>query len=127
MAKKGVVLVTINYRLGMLGFLAHPLLTAENGSGSGNYGLYDQLAALKWVKHNIERFGGDPECVTVFGQSAGAGSVQALVSSPLSKGYIQRAIIQSGGGLSGIINTITLKNAETSGKAIFDHVLLHTQ
>jgi para-nitrobenzyl esterase len=126
LAKKGVVLVTINYRLGMLGFLAHPLLTAENGSGSGNYGLYDQLAALKWVKHNIERFGGDPECVTVFGQSAGAGSVQALISSPLSKGYIQRAIIQSGGGLRGIINTITLENAETSGKSIFDHAGIST-
>lgn len=120
-AKKGVVLVTLNYRLGMCGFLAHPLLTAENGGkGSGNYGLFDQLAALKWVKRNIEAFGGDPDNVTVFGQSAGAGSVQALISSPLARGYIQRAIIQSGGGLGGIISTQPLKNAETMGKAMWD-------
>ena len=82
-AKKGVILVTINYRLGMCGFLAHPLLTAENNSkGSGNYGLFDQLTALKWVKRNISAFGGNPDNITVMGQSAGAGSVQALISSP---------------------------------------------
>ena len=121
MAKKGVVLVTINYRLGMCGFLAHPLLTAENdGKGSGNYGLFDQLAALKWVKKNIASFGGNPDNVTVFGQSAGAGSVQALISSPLAKGYIQRAIIQSGGGLGGIISTRSLADAEKPGKAMWD-------
>lgn len=120
-ARKGVVLVTLNYRLGMCGFLAHPLLTAENGGkGSGNYGLFDQLAALKWVKRNITVFGGDPDNVTVFGQSAGAASVQALISSPLAKGYIQRAIIQSGGGLSGIISTSSLQTTEASGKAIWD-------
>lgn len=120
-AKKGVVLVTLNYRLGMCGFLAHPLLTAENGGkGSGNYGLFDQLAALRWVKNNIAAFGGNPDNVTVFGQSAGAGSVQALVSSPLSKGYIQRAIIQSGGGLKGIISTRTLAEAEAAGLAMWD-------
>lgn len=120
-AKKGVVLVTLNYRLGMCGFLAHPLLTTENGGkGSGNYGLFDQLAALKWVKRNIEAFGGDPNNVTVFGQSAGAGSVQALISSPLAEGYIQRAIIQSGGGLGGIISTKSLQDAETVGKAMWD-------
>jgi para-nitrobenzyl esterase len=120
-AKRGVVLVTINYRLGMCGFLAHPLLTAENGGkGSGNYGLFDQLAALKWVKKNIAAFGGDPDNVTVFGQSAGAGSVQSLISSPLSKGYINRAIIQSGGGLNGIIRTKTLKEAEEWGKTVWE-------
>ena len=120
-AKKGVVLVTLNYRLGMCGFLAHPLLTAENGGkGSGNYGLFDQLAALKWVKQNIAAFGGNPDNVTLFGQSAGAGSVQALISSPLTKGYIHRAIIQSGGGLGGIISTKPLKDAETAGKAMWD-------
>lgn len=120
-AKKGVVLVTLNYRLGMCGFLAHPLLTAENdGKGSGNYGLFDQLAALKWVKKNIARFGGNPDNVTLFGQSAGAGSVQSLISSPLAKGYIQRAIIQSGGGLGGIIVPNTLRQAEETGKAIWD-------
>ena len=118
-AKKGVVLVTLNYRLGMCGFLAHPLLAAENGGkGSGNYGLFAQLAALRWVKNNIAAFGGNPDNVTVFGQSAGAGSVQALVSSPLSKGYIQRAIIQSGGGLKGIISTRTLAEAEAAGLAM---------
>ena len=72
MAKKGVILVTINYRLGLLGFMAHPLLTAENGGkGSGNYGLWDQYAAIKWVKKNISQFGGDPDNITIFGQSAG--------------------------------------------------------
>ena len=115
-AKKGVILVTINYRLGMCGFLAHPLLTAENdGKGSGNYGLLDQLAALKWVKRNISAFGGNPDNITVMGQSAGAGSVQALISSPLTKGLIQRAIIQSGGGLGGIISAKSLKEAEKQG------------
>lgn len=115
-AKKGVILVTINYRLGMCGFLAHPLLTAENNSkGSGNYGLFDQLAALKWVKRNISAFGGNPDNITVMGQSAGAGSVQALISSPLTKGLIQRAIIQSGGGLGGIISAKSLKEAEKQG------------
>ena len=120
-AKKGVVLVTINYRLGMCGFLAHPLLTAENGGkGSGNYGLFDQLAALKWVKENIAAFGGNPDNITVFGQSAGAGSVQSLISSPLTKGYIQRAIIQSGGGLGGIISTKSLADVAATGKAMWD-------
>ena len=115
-AKKGVILVTINYRLGMCGFLAHPLLTAENdGKGSGNYGLFDQLAALKWVKRNISAFGGNPDNITVMGQSAGAGSVQALISSPLTKELIQRAIIQSGGGLGGIISAKSLKEAEKQG------------
>lgn len=115
-AKKGVILVTINYRLGMCGFLAHPLLTAENdGKGSGNYGLFDQLAALKWVKRNISAFGGNPDNITVMGQSAGAGSVQALISSPLTKELIQRAIIQSGGGLGGIISAKSLKEAEQQG------------
>ena len=80
-ASKGVILVTLNYRLGMCGFLAHPLLDEENGGhGSGNYGLYDQIAALRWVHDNIAAFGGDPDNVTVFGQSAGAGSVQTLIS-----------------------------------------------
>lgn len=122
-AKKGVILVTINYRLGMCGFLAHPLLTAENkGKGSGNYGLFDQLAALKWVKRNIAVFGGNPDNITVMGQSAGAGSVQVLVSSPLSQGLIQRAIIQSGGGLGGIITAKALSEAEQMGMAMWNEV-----
>ena len=119
-AKRGVVLVTINYRLGMCGFLSHPLLTAENGGvGSGNYGLYDQLEALRWVKRNIAAFGGNPDNVTIFGQSAGAGSVQALISSPLSEGYVQRAIIQSGGGLGGIVGTKSSDEALTLGEGMW--------
>ena len=120
-AKKNVILVTINYRLGMCGFLSHPLLNAENGGkGSGNYGLFDQLAALRWVKNNIKAFGGDPENITVFGQSAGAGSVQALISSPLTEGLIQRAIIQSGGGLGGIMGAKARAEAEAEGQAMWD-------
>lgn len=100
--ERGVILVTINYRLGLLGFFSHPELTAENGwGGSGNQGIYDQLAALKWVYNNIEQFGGDPSKITIMGQSAGAGSVKTLVSSPLTKGLVSKAIIQSGGGVGG--------------------------
>ena len=87
LSQKGVVLVTINYRLGALGFLAHPALTAESPNGqSGNYGLMDQISALQWVRRNIRSFGGNPDNVTLFGQSAGGASVIALMSSPLSKG-----------------------------------------
>ena len=87
-AKRGVILVSINYRLGMLGFLG------------GNYGIQDQMAALKWVHDNIAAFGGDPENITLMGQSAGALSIKQLVSSPLSKDYVAKAIIQSGGGIA---------------------------
>lgn len=99
--ERGVILVTINYRLGSLGFLSHPDLSAENPYGaSGNQGIYDQLAALKWLHANIEAFGGDPDNITVFGQSAGARSTKTLLMSPLTKGLISRAIIQSGTYLS---------------------------
>ncbi len=98
LAKKGVVLVTVNYRLGVLGYLAHPELTAESvNHSSGNYGVLDQIAALKWVQKNIARFGGDPSRVTIFGESAGSWSVNALVASPLARGLFHRAIGQSGG------------------------------
>jgi para-nitrobenzyl esterase len=117
-AKKGVILVTINYRLGVLGFLAHPLLTAENPNhSSGNYGILDQVAALKWIKANISQFGGDPDNVMIFGQSAGAGSVQSLVASPLTKGLIHAAIIQSGGGI-GSRTANKLADAEQTGVSI---------
>jgi para-nitrobenzyl esterase len=97
-AKKGVVLVTINYRLGPLGYLAHPELTAESPQhASGNYGVLDQIAALKWVQKNIAAFGGDPKTVTIFGESAGSWSVNVLVASPLAKGLFHRAIGESGG------------------------------
>jgi para-nitrobenzyl esterase len=97
LAKKGVVLVTINYRLGPLGYLAHPELTAESPQhASGNYGVLDQIAALKWVKKNIAAFGGDPTRVTIFGESAGSWSVNVLVASPLARGLFHRAIGESG-------------------------------
>ena len=96
LANQGVVLVTFNYRLGPLGFLAHPLLTKESPhNSSSNYGLLDQIAALQWVQKNIAAFGGDPERVTIFGQSAGATSVICLMASPLTTGLFQRAISES--------------------------------
>jgi para-nitrobenzyl esterase len=97
LAAKGVVVVTLNYRLGSLGFLAHPELTAESPHhSSGNYALTDVLAALQWVQHNIGAFGGDPRNVTIFGESAGAAISAALVGCPLSAGLFQRAIAESG-------------------------------
>ena len=96
-AKKGVVLVTVNYRLGPFGYLAHPELSAESPQhSSGNYGVLDQIAALRWVQKNIAAFGGDPNRVTIFGESAGSWSVNALVASPLARGLFHRAIGQSG-------------------------------
>jgi para-nitrobenzyl esterase len=97
LAQKGVVVVSINYRLGPLGFFAHPELTAESPQkASGNYGFLDQIAALRWVRDNIAQFGGDPGCVTIFGESAGALSVCVLSASPLAKGLFHRVIAQSG-------------------------------
>jgi len=94
---QGVVVVTINYRLGELGFLAHPALAAESPTGaSGNYGLMDQQAALRWVQRNIRAFGGDPDNVTIFGQSAGALSVHSQLASPLAAGLFHKAIVESG-------------------------------
>lgn len=98
LAKRGVVIVTINYRLGALGFMAHPLLSKESAKGvSGNYGFLDQIEALKWVKRNISSFGGDPHNVTIFGESAGALAVTRLMVSPLARGLFQRVIAESGG------------------------------
>jgi len=95
-ARRGVILVSINYRLGVLGFLAHPELSAESAQGvSGNYGLLDQIAALRWVRRNIAAFGGDARNVTIFGESAGALSVEALVASPTARGTFDKAIAQS--------------------------------
>ncbi|MFO1425666.1 MAG: carboxylesterase family protein [Steroidobacteraceae bacterium] len=98
LARRGVVLVSINYRLGYLGFFAHPALSREAADGGriANYGLMDQIAALQWVQRNIRAFGGDPRRVTVFGQSAGAFSIQALMASPPARGLFQRGIVQSG-------------------------------
>jgi len=97
LAKNGVIVVTLNYRVDVFGFLAHPDLTTESEHhASGNYGLQDQLAALGWVKRNITTFGGDPDRVTVFGESAGSLSVSVLMASPLGRGLFARAIGESG-------------------------------
>src|SRR6188474_3415681 len=123
LARKGAVVVTLNYRLGSLGFFAHPQLAAEAPSKtSGNYAMQDAIAALQWVQRNIAAFGGDPGNVTVFGESAGANLTGALVASPRAKGLFQRAIAQSGGymGLA-MARTGTLARAEGAGaKALAD-------
>ena len=119
LAQRGVVVVTIAYRLGPLGFLAHPELTAESSQkSSGNYGLLDQIAALEWLQRNIAAFGGDRECVTIAGQSAGAMSVSMLMASPRAKGLFHRAIGQSGGVFEPlqIAPQYLLANAERDGK-----------
>jgi para-nitrobenzyl esterase len=124
LAKKGVVLVSIAYRVGPLGFLAHPELSAENSHGvSGNYGLLDMIAGLKWIQKNISAFGGDPNKVTIFGESAGAIAVSMLCASPLAKGLFHGAISQSGGSFGPPRhvtypgeNMKTLKNAEREGE-----------
>jgi para-nitrobenzyl esterase len=100
LAKKGVLLVSVGYRLGPFGFLAHPELTAEQHGHSGNYGLLDQIAGLRWVKRNIAAFGGDPNRVTIFGESAGGISVSMLAASPLARGLFQGAISESGGSFA---------------------------
>ncbi|QLA14766.1 carboxylesterase family protein [Desulfolutivibrio sulfoxidireducens] len=102
LARQGVVAVTVNYRLGPLGFLVHPGLMAESeAGGGGNYGLLDQIEALRWVRRNIAACGGDPDNVTIFGQSAGSRSVSLLTLSPLAAGLFKRAIAQSGGPIIG--------------------------
>ena len=113
LAKKGVVVVTVNYRLGVFGFLAHPELTAESAHhSSGNYAILDHVAALEWVKRNIAAFGGNPANVTIFGESAGSWSVNTVQATPLAKGLFQRAIGESGGQFS---RTATLATAEAAG------------
>lgn len=117
-ARRGVVLVTVNYRLGALGFLAHPQLTAEDPQASGNYGLLDLQQALRWVRHNIAVFGGDPQRITLMGQSAGAGCVQALLMSPASRDLVAAAILQSGLGLPHVgCGGAALAEAEAEGAA----------
>ncbi|WP_077921208.1 carboxylesterase/lipase family protein [Spirosoma sp. 209] len=116
-AQKGIVLVSINYRVGAFGFMAHPELTRESGTNaSGNYGLLDQIAALQWVRQNIAAFGGDPANVTIAGQSAGSMSVSCLVASPLAKNLFNKAIAQSGAGVGRPY--ASLKTAEETGVKI---------
>ena len=117
LVKHGVLLVTVNYRLGIFGFLAHPELTRESAHhASGNYGLMDQIAALRWVRENIAKFGGDPGNITVFGQSAGAKDTGLLMASPLAKDQFQRAIAESGSTLYPPLPT--LADAEKSGQKL---------
>jgi para-nitrobenzyl esterase len=117
LAKKGAVVVTMNYRLGPFGFFAHPDLTAEADHGSsGNYGLMDMLASLEWVQDNIAAFGGDSDNVTVFGQSAGAMAIASLVASPQAEGLFERAISQSGAWMGlGMGRMRDLSQAEEAG------------
>lgn len=116
MAKQGIVAVTVNYRLGIFGFLAHPELSAESPyKASGNYGLLDQNAALVWVSKNITAFGGDPKKVTIAGESAGSISVSAQMASPLSKGLIAGAIGESGASINPTLAPVPLAEAEKQG------------
>ncbi len=116
MSKKGIVVVTVNYRLGLFGFLAHPDLTAETSyKGSGNYGLMDQAASLQWVKDNIASFGGDPSKVTIAGESAGSISVSYQMASPLSRNLIAGAIGESGAGINPTLAPTPLAEAEQTG------------
>jgi para-nitrobenzyl esterase len=116
LAKRGVVVVTLNYRIGTLGFLAHPLLSKEQNGGSGNYGFQDQIAALSWVNRNIEKFGGDAARVTLAGQSAGAWSVMTLLASPNAVGLFRAAIVMSVPDLKAYT---PLDQAEVRGTEIF--------
>ncbi len=116
-ARDGVILVAMNYRLGALGFFAHPALTKAAGPGEplANYGLMDQIAALQWVKRNIARFGGDPANVTIFGESAGGENVQTLMVTPAARGLFQKAAVQSGDGWG---PSFDLAKAEAAGTAL---------
>ena len=109
LARKGAVVVNLNYRLGPLGFFAHPALEKENPGGPANFGLLDQIAALRWVQQNIASFGGDPSNVTIMGQSAGAKSVLALLASPLARGLFQKAIAMSSYALPDATRTKALE------------------
>ncbi|WP_313390057.1 carboxylesterase family protein, partial [Leclercia sp.] len=112
LAQRGVVVVTLNYRLGHLGFFAHPALAGEEERVVHNFALLDQIAALEWVRDNIAAFGGDPANITLFGESAGARSVLSLLASPLAKGLFHKAIIQSGYTLPDTPREQALKKGE---------------
>jgi len=115
--------VQVTYRLGILGFFSHPLLSAESPHGvSGNYGVMDQAAALKWIHNNIEQFGGDPDNIMIFGQSAGGGSVQTLLASPKSKDLIAKAISMSAGGLGAARRpSMPFDTIQYNNKAMMDY------
>jgi para-nitrobenzyl esterase len=127
LAKKGVVVVSFNYRLGVFGFLSHPELSRESGrSASGNYGLLDQVAALEWVRKNIAAFGGDADNVTIFGESAGSFSVSALMASPLAQDLFQKAIGESGAFFSNTLGAPPLALAEEADQKFADSLGAHS-
>jgi para-nitrobenzyl esterase len=127
LAQKGVVVVSMNYRLGIFGFFSHAELARESGHNSaGNYGLLDQLAALQWVHRNIERFGGDPAKVTIFGESAGSFSVSAQMASPLAQGLFQRAIGESGAFFGSVLSVKTLAQSEEADEKFAESIGAHT-
>ena len=122
MARKGIISITANYREGIFGFFAHPQLSKETSyKGSGNYGFMDQVAAIRWVKDNIEAFGGDPDRITIVGESAGSISVSALMASPLCKGLFAQAM-GSSGSVMGFKKIQTLKEAEQQGVALAQEI-----
>ena len=124
LARRGVVLVTINYRLGAFGYLAHPLLSAESEHGaSGNYGTLDQVAALGWIQRNIAAFGGDPSRVTIFGESAGSWSVNHLMATPLARGLFHAAIGESGGGFGSRGRAEPKDEIESAGERFVEALL----
>ena len=128
-ARRGVILVSVNYRLNVFGFMTHPEIIANSPDGFvANWGYLDQKAGIDWVRRNIANFGGDPNNITIFGQSAGGGSVLAHVNSPMAKGAFAKAIVQSGGGVRikepvrRMMQTLDLKGLEEQGKAFFDFI-----
>lgn len=132
-ASRGVILVSVSYRVNVFGFMCHPEITAEAPDAPANFGLLDQLAGIKWVKRNIANFGGDPNNITIFGQSAGGGSVYSHLCSPMSRGTFEKAIIQSAGGVNflypagGQRGRFDLKKAEENGvKFLKEHLGVNT-
>ena len=120
--RRGVILVTVTYRLGALGFFAHPALSRRSPHAvSGNYGILDQIHALRWIRENIAAFGGDPDNVTIFGQSSGGASVRTLAVSPLARGLFHKAIIQSAGGISRG-RDLSLGDAESRGVTLCQEI-----
>ena len=127
LARRGIVVVSVNYRLAVMGFLAHPEITKENPDAPANFGLLDQKAGLNWVYRNIAAFGGDPEKITIAGQSAGGGSTMQQLTCPDNKDIVKGAVILSGmidmdGQTGDIFNPLTLEEAEKNGEAFFDFI-----
>jgi para-nitrobenzyl esterase len=127
-ARRGIVFVSVNYRVNLFGFFTHPEITAENvGGAPGNFGHLDQIAGMEWVKRNIASFGGDPDNVTIFGQSAGAVSTMLHLTSPMTKGLFHKAIVHSGGGLLGPIGAnLSLEAAERNGAGFLEFLGVKT-